>query len=76
MGKGFNGICAICFVVSPTHETHELDLSISERYQLDIYVSMIVAAAQIAGCTTLYSEDKQHGLVMNGLRVVDPYRLT
>jgi predicted nucleic acid-binding protein len=74
VNTGLKSICAICTVVPVTLETHELGLSISERYQLSIYDSMIVAAAQLAGCTTLYSEDMQHGLVIDGLRIVDPYK--
>jgi predicted nucleic acid-binding protein len=61
-------------VVPVTIEIHKLGLNIAERYQLSIYDSMIVAAAQLAGCTKLYSEDMQHGLVIDGLRVVDPYK--
>ena len=35
---------------------------------------MIVASAQIAGCTTLWSEDMQDGLLMEKqLRVVNPF---
>lgn len=36
---------------------------------------MIVAAALGAGCGTLYSEDMQHGMMLDeGLRIVDPFR--
>jgi predicted nucleic acid-binding protein len=34
---------------------------------------MIVAAAQLAGCTTLYSEDVHDGLVIDGLTIRNPY---
>jgi predicted nucleic acid-binding protein len=72
--KGLTSIRAICSVVPLTPETHELGVSICERNQLNIYDAMIIAAALNADCTTLYSEDMQHGLVVDGLRVVDPYR--
>jgi predicted nucleic acid-binding protein len=75
VSKGLNGIRAICSVVSLTLETHELGLTLCERYQLSIYDAMILAAAKLAGCTTLYSEDMHDGLVVDGLRVVDPYRV-
>jgi predicted nucleic acid-binding protein len=75
VSTGLNGIRAICSVVPLTTETHDRGLTVAERYQLSIYDSMIVAAAQLAGCTTLYSEDMQHGLLIDGLRVVDPYRV-
>jgi predicted nucleic acid-binding protein len=35
---------------------------------------MIAAAAVIAGCDILYSEDMHHGLVINGrVRIVNPF---
>ena len=35
---------------------------------------MIVAAALIAGCTTLWSEDMHDGLLVEGqLRIVNPF---
>jgi predicted nucleic acid-binding protein len=34
---------------------------------------MIVAAAQLAGCTVLYSEDMHDGLVVEGLAIRNPY---
>ncbi len=71
---GLDGIRAICPVVPLTLETHKLGLSLAERYQLNIYDAMIVAAAKLAGCTTLYSEDMQDGAVLEGVRVVNPYR--
>lgn len=38
------------------------------------YDSLIVAAAQEAGCDTVYSEDLQHGQVVGpGLTVVNPF---
>lgn len=60
-------------VVPVTIETHRLGLEIAERTQLGIYDSMIIAAAQLAGCTTLYSEDMQHGQVIDKLQIVNPY---
>jgi predicted nucleic acid-binding protein len=50
--------------------------SIAERYGLSIYDAMIAAAAMEAGCDTLWSEDMQHGLVLEeGLRIVNPFRV-
>ncbi len=36
--------------------------------------SLIVAAAQAQGCDILYSEDMQHGRIIEGLKIVDPFR--
>jgi len=61
-------------VVPVSIETHRLGLAIAERHRLHIYDSMIVAAAQLAGCTTLYSEDVHDGLVIDGLKIVNPFK--
>jgi predicted nucleic acid-binding protein len=46
------------------------------RYQLSHWDALIVAAAMLAGCETLYSEDLQDGQVFDGqLTVVNPFRL-
>ncbi len=62
-------------VVEPlTRETHERATILAERYRIDIYDATIVAAALIAGCRVLYSEDFQAGQVFEGrLRVVNPF---
>lgn len=36
--------------------------------------SMIVAAARAQGCEILYSEDMQDGRIVDGLRIVNPFR--
>jgi predicted nucleic acid-binding protein len=60
-------------VVPLTLETHERGLELAERYRLQLYDGMIVAAAQLAGCTVLYSEDMHDGLVIDGLSIRNPY---
>lgn len=62
-----------CTVAPLTVTTHELGLALAERHQLNVYDGMIVAAAQLAGCTTLYSEDMHDGLVIDGLTICNPY---
>lgn len=57
-----------------TVETHETGLRLAERYGLSIYDAMIAASALQAGCDTLWSEDMQHGMVLDeGLRIVNPF---
>ena len=58
-------IRAICPVQAVTVETHEQALQIAERHGYSMYDSLIVAAALLADCTTLYSEDMQDGQVIN-----------
>jgi predicted nucleic acid-binding protein len=48
---------------------------LAERYALSLYDAMIAAAALHANCGTLWSEDMQHGLVIERrLRVANPFR--
>ncbi len=50
-------------------------LALAIRNQLSYYDALIVAAALEAGCTTLYSEDLQHGQMFEGsLHIVNPFR--
>jgi predicted nucleic acid-binding protein len=42
--------------------------------KLSVYGAMIVAAALLAGCETLHSEDMQDGLLIdNQLRIRNPF---
>lgn len=63
----------LCSVVPVTEETHVCGLQLAERYRLSLYDGMIVAAAQLAGCTTLYSEGMHDGLVIDRLTIRNPY---
>ena len=57
-----------------TVATNKRALALAERYRLHIYDAMIVAAALEAGCDTLYSEDMQHGQMIEGrLRIANPF---
>jgi predicted nucleic acid-binding protein len=46
---------------------------IEARYRLSWWDSLIVAAAQLQGCSLLYTEDLQHGATFDGVRVVNPF---
>ena len=60
-----------------TVETHETGLALAERYNLSIYDAMIAASALHADCDTLWSEDMQHGMALDGrLRIANPFRAT
>jgi predicted nucleic acid-binding protein len=60
-----------------TVETHETGLALAERYNLSIYDALIAASALHADCDTLWSEDMQHGMALDGrLRVANPFRPT
>ena len=58
-----------------TVEVHETGPLLAARYDLHIYDAMIAAAALIADCDTLYSEDMHDGLLVAGrLRISNPFR--
>jgi predicted nucleic acid-binding protein len=58
-----------------TPEVHEAGLRLAERYGFSLYDAMIAASALDAGCETLWSEDLQHGMMLDeSLRIVDPFR--
>lgn len=66
---------AVCKVEALTEGMHERALDLAERHGFALYDAMIVAAALMSGCTTLYSEDLHHGLVVEGqLKITNPYR--
>jgi predicted nucleic acid-binding protein len=57
-----------------TAEIHETGISLAERYSLSVYDAMIAASALHANCETLWSEDMQSGLVVDGrLRIRNPF---
>ena len=61
-------------VVAVTEETHDLARKITFRYKLSFYDSALLASALLADCDTFYSEDLQHGLVIeNQLTVRNPF---
>jgi predicted nucleic acid-binding protein len=47
-------------------ETHQ-------QYRITYWDSLIIAAAERAGCTTVLTEDLQHGGAYHGIRVVNPF---
>jgi predicted nucleic acid-binding protein len=57
-----------------TVETHETGLELAERYGLSTFDAMIAASALQASCDILWSEDMQHGMKLEGLRIVSPFR--
>jgi predicted nucleic acid-binding protein len=67
-------IRSICSVKPLTLEIHDRGRLVAERYGLNVYDAMIVAAALIAGCKILYSEDMQNGLLIDDqLHIHNPF---
>jgi predicted nucleic acid-binding protein len=65
---------SICAVEPLTIDTHDLALDLMERFQLSFYDALIVAAALLAKCNTLYSEDMHHDQKIESLRIKNPFR--
>ena len=58
-----------------TVDIHEAGLVLCQRYGLSVFDAMIAASALEAGCDTLWSEDMQDGLLIDGqLRLANPFR--
>lgn len=67
-------IRAVCTVEPLTVDAHDRGLAVFERYRFSFYDSILVATALISGAKTLYSEDLQHGQVIDKqLRVTNPF---
>ena len=65
---------AVCTVEPVTVATHDRGLAIFERYKFSFYDSLIIASALIAGAKVLFTEDLQHGQVIDRqLRVANPF---
>lgn len=69
-GIVLDGVRALCSVQPLTAEIHDIARALGARYRLQIYDAMIVAAALVAGCDVLLSEDMQDGLVVENLLTV------
>jgi predicted nucleic acid-binding protein len=66
---------ALLPVRSITAAIHEAGLALAQRHRLSIYDAMIAASALDAGCDTLWSEDMQHRLLLDGrVRIINPFR--
>lgn len=59
--------------VMPNAELYQNALSLQSRYGYSFYDSLIIAAALAAGCSTLYSEDMQHGQQIETLTIRNPF---
>ncbi len=64
----------MCMVEDLTIQTHQVGRAITEKPQFSVYDAVIVAAALIAGCTTLWCGDMHNGLLVEEqLRIINPF---
>jgi predicted nucleic acid-binding protein len=74
IGETLAAVRILCEPVFPlTIEIHDSGLEIAASLGYQIYDALILAAAIDAGCTTLYSEDMQHGQRIGPLTIRNPF---
>jgi predicted nucleic acid-binding protein len=75
LSDALNDIRTLCPTISPiTLDTHAAGLQRAQRYGLSVFDGLVVAAALEAECATLWSEDMQHGLVIDErLTILNPF---
>jgi predicted nucleic acid-binding protein len=59
--------------IALTLDLHAAARALAEDHRLSFYDALIVASAIEAGCDVLYSEDMQHGHIIGGLAIVNPF---
>ena len=66
----------LCPIILPINlDTHDAALRIAERHGFAIFDALVIAAALQAGSDTLWSEDMQHGMRIDGkMRILNPFR--
>jgi predicted nucleic acid-binding protein len=60
-------------VVQLTPDLIETGIDISVIAKISFWDSLIIAAAEAAYCTTLYTEDLNNGQIIRGVKVVHPF---
>ena len=49
-------------------------LEIRERHDIQFYDSLMLSAAEAAGCDTIYTEDLNDGQIYVGVRAINPFK--
>jgi predicted nucleic acid-binding protein len=62
-----------CRLFIPGEEWPVLASSLRFNMRLSFWDSLIVSSALSAGCGILYSEDMQHGQVLDGITITNPF---
>jgi len=76
IAEAISAIRTLCPSPVPlTVETHDAGVRLAKQYGYHIYDALVAAAALEAECETLYSEDLQHGQVIDGrLTIRNPFK--
>ncbi|GAA4122027.1 PIN domain-containing protein [Aminobacter aganoensis] len=75
IGDALTIIRTLCPRILPLDvETHAEAVAQAGRHGLSFYDALVIAAALRANCATLWSEDMQHGRIIDGrLRILNPF---
>jgi predicted nucleic acid-binding protein len=69
--KQITTFCEICYL---TPQTCLVASSLRQHYALSFWDSLIVSSALETKCTILFSEDMQHGLCIQHLQIINPFK--
>lgn len=59
--------------IYPSKELYTSAIRIHDRWNLSFYDSLVIAAASSKGAKKIYTEDLQHNMEIDGLKVVNPF---
>jgi predicted nucleic acid-binding protein len=71
--KYLNRFVLTARIAHPTANTLGESLALSAKYSLSHWDSLLLAACNEAGVTTLYSEDMSHNAIYGAVKVVNPF---
>lgn len=72
--EALDALRELCRVEPLTEQTYDVALEVAARYDLSWYDALIAAAALLAECSILYSEDMHSGLrIRRALKVLNPF---
>ena len=52
----------------------DLALDVAGQFQISYYDALIIAAARLADCKTVYSEDLNDGQTIRGIKILNPFK--
>ncbi|WP_194973160.1 PIN domain-containing protein [Aquiflexum lacus] len=69
-----NKVLSYCKIIPVSYLTLDKALYLINRYDFQLFDSIIISSALEASCSTLYSEDLQHNqLIENRLTIINPF---
>lgn len=75
IAEALQAVRSLCEEPAPvTLDMHLEAVRLAQRFGYHFYDSLILAAALQTECTTLYSEDMQHGQKIGPLTILNPFR--